>query len=90
MSVTEWETFSAQSITIKEVKVKISLSDKFLEKRCMLSSFLTQINTYIQFNSEIFNSKAEKIMFITAHLCLNTLNWFKLTLNNYLNNEKSQ
>ena len=63
----------------------------------MLSSFLTQINIYIWFNIELFNTEAEKVLFTTAHLCLDTLNWFKLTLNwfeltlkNYLNNERSQ
>ena len=40
MSVSEHNTFSAQSNVTKGVKVKISLSDKFLRERYMLSSFL--------------------------------------------------
>ena len=48
---------------MRKIKVKISLSDKYLEERYLLSSFLTQIKTYIQFNREMFNSEAEKIMF---------------------------
>ena len=89
MSVTAHEIFSAQS-TSKGIKVKILLSDKFLRERYMLSSFLTQINTYIQFNIEMFNTEAEKIMFTAAYLYSDTLNWFELTLNKYLNNKRSQ
>ena len=73
MSVTAHEIFSAQS-TSKGIKVKILLSDKFLRERYMLSSFLTQINTYIQFNIEMFNTEAEKIMFTAAYLYSDTLN----------------
>ena len=56
----------------------------------MLSSFLTQVNTYIQFNSEIFNTETEKIIFTAAYLHSDILNWFKLILNDYLNNKRSQ
>ena len=89
MSVSAQEPFSAWGIT-KGMKVKILLPDKFLRKKCMLSSFLTQIDIYIQFNIKLFNTEAEKVLFTVTYLCLDTLNWFELTLNNYLNNERSQ
>ena len=72
------------------MKVKILLSDKFLKKRHILSSFLTQIDIYIQFNNEIFSTKAEKVIFTAVYLHSDTLNWFKLTLNDYFNNKRSQ
>ena len=56
----------------------------------MLSSFLTQVDTYIQFNIEMFNTEAEKVIFAAAYLHSDALNWLELTLNNYLNNERSQ
>ena len=86
MLTSEQESFSVRDTDAKKIKVKISMSDKFLRERYMLSSFLTQLNTYIQFNWELFSTETEKIIFITAYLQLNTLNWFKLTLNDYLNN----
>ena len=50
MSLSEQEFFSACASEEKRAKVKISISDKYKEKRHMLSLFLTQMNTYIQFN----------------------------------------
>ena len=82
----EREIFSDWDTDTRKIKVKISISDKFLKKRHMLSSFLTQLNTYIQFNWELFTTETEKIIFITVYLQSDALNWFKLTLNNYLNN----
>ena len=73
MSVIAHETFSAQSTT-KGAKVKISLPDKFLRERCMLSSFLTQVNMYIWFNIKLFNTEAEKVLFTAAYLYLDALN----------------
>ena len=74
MSVMRHKILSAWDTKIRETKVKISLSDKYSEERWLLSSFLTQIETYIQFNREIFNSEAEKIMFTAVHLQSDTLN----------------
>ena len=82
----EREIFSDWDTDTRKIKVKISISDKFLKNRHMLSSFLTQLNTYIQFNWELFTTETEKIIFITVYLQSDALNWFKLTLNNYLNN----
>ena len=45
---------------------------------------------YIWFNNELFNTEAEKILFTAAYLYSDALNWFKLTLNNYLTCERSQ
>ena len=68
MFTTEHETPDVWSTKTKEIKIKISLSDKYAEKRYLLSSFLTQIKTYIRFNCKIFNSETEKIMFTVMHL----------------------
>ena len=74
MSLSEWEFFSVRVSEEKKAKIKISMSDKYKEKRCMLSLFLTQLNTYIYFNWDLFSSEAEKIMFTTAYLRSNMLN----------------
>ena len=59
---------------MKKAKVKISLPDKYSEKRHLLSLFLTQIKIYIQFNREIFNTETEKVIFTAAYLQSDTLN----------------
>ena len=86
MSLSEWESSSACVSEEKKAKVKISMSDKYKGKRHMLSLFLTQLNTYIHFNWDLFSSKTEKIMFTVTYLKSDALNWFKSTLKNYLNN----
>ena len=64
------------------------MSDKYSEKRHLLSSFLIQVETYIQFNRKMFNTETEKVIFTAAaHLQSDTLNWFKLTLNNHFTNK---
>ena len=86
MSLSEQEFSNVCASKAKKAKVKILTSDKFKEKRHMLSLFLTQMNTYIRFNWDLFKSETEKVMFAAAYLKSDTLNWFKLTLKNYLDN----
>ena len=71
-----------------EMKIKISSPDKFLEKQRMLSSFLTQLDTYIHLNHTMFRKEADKVLYASFYLRSDTLNWFKSTLWDYIKNEK--
>ena len=78
-----------QSVSLtSEIKIKISSSDKFLEEQRMLSSFLTQLNTYIHLNHIMFRKKADKVLYASFYLRSDALNWFELTLWDYIKNEK--
>ena len=68
--------------------IKISPPDKFLEKQRMLSSFLTQLDTYIHLNYIMFRKEADKVLYASSYLRSNALNWFELTLWDYMENEK--
>ena len=78
-----------QSVSLtSETKIKISSSDKFLEEQRMLSSFLTQLNTYIHLNYIMFRKEADKVLYASSYLRSDALNWFELTLWDYMKNEK--
>ena len=78
-----------QSVSLtSETKIKISPPDKFLEKQRMLSSFLTQLDTYIHLNYIMFRKKADKVLYASFYLRFNAFNWFELTLWDYMKNEK--
>ena len=70
------------------MKIKISPPDKFLGKQRMLSSFLTQLDTYIHLNHTMFRKEADKVLYVSFYLRSNALNWFKPTLWDYMENEK--
>ena len=78
-----------QSVSLTSgTKIKILSPDKFLEKQRMLSSFLTQLDTYIHLNYIIFRKKADKVLYTSSYLRSDALNWFELTLWDYIKNEK--
>ena len=54
----------------------------------MLSSFLTQLDTYICLNYIMFRKEADKVLYISSYLRSDALNWFELTLQDYMKNEK--
>ena len=74
MSLFKQEFFSICVSEEKKTKVKVLMSDKYKEKRHMLSLFLTQLNTYIHFNWNLFTNETEKIMFTAAYLKSDALN----------------
>ena len=86
MSVTFSHDQSVSSTS--ETKIKISPSDKFLEKQRILSSFLTQLDTYIHLNHIMFRKKADKVLYTSFYLRSDALNWFEPTLWDYMENEK--
>ena len=64
-----------QSVSLtSETKIKISLSDKFLEKQRILSSFLTQLDTYIHLNYIMFRKEADKVLYASSYLRSDALN----------------
>ena len=78
-----------QSVSLtSETKIKISPPDKFLEEWRMLSSFLTQLDTYIRLNYIMFRKKADKVLYASSYLRSDALNWFEPTLWDYMENEK--
>ena len=54
----------------------------------MLSSFLTQLDTYICLNYIMFRKEADKVLYTSSYLRSDALNWFELTLWDYMKNEK--
>ena len=54
----------------------------------MLSSFLTQLNTYIHLNYTMFRKEADKVLYVSFYLRSDAINWFELTLWDYMKNEK--
>ena len=54
----------------------------------MLSSFLTQLDTYIRLNYIMFRKKADKVLYASSYLRSDALNWFEPTLWDYMENEK--
>ena len=54
----------------------------------MLSSFLTQLNTYICLNYTMFRKEADKVLYASSYLRSDALNWFEPTLWDYMKNEK--
>ena len=54
----------------------------------MLSSFLTQLDTYIRLNYTMFRKEADKVLNVSSYLRSDALNWFKPTLQDYMENEK--
>ena len=70
-------------------KIKIPPPDKFLGERKMLSPFLSQLDTYIWLNRSIFKKESDKVLFASAHLRSDALNWFEPTLHDYMKNKKS-
>ena len=54
----------------------------------MLSSFLTQLDTYICLNYTMFRKEADKVLNASSYLRSDALNWFKPTLQDYMENEK--
>ena len=78
-----------QSVSLTSgTKIKISPPDKFLEEQRMLSSFLTQLDTYICLNYIMFRKEADKVLYASFYLRSDALNWFELTLWDYMKNEK--
>ena len=78
-----------QSVSLTSgMKIKISSPDKFLGKQRMLSSFLTQLDTYICLNYIMFRKKADKVLYASSYLRSDALNWFEPTLWDYMENEK--
>ena len=78
-----------QSVSLtSETKIKISSPDKFLREQRMLSSFLTQLDTYICLNYIMFRKEADKVLYASSYLRFNALNWFEPTLWDYMENEK--
>ena len=78
-----------QSVSLTSgTKIKISPPDKFLGKQRMLSSFLTQLNTYIHLNYTMFRKEADKVLYVSFYLRSDAINWFELTLWDYMKNEK--
>ena len=78
-----------QSVSLTSgTKIKILPPDKFLGKQRMLSSFLTQLDTYIHLNHIMFRKKADKVLYASSYLRSDALNWFKPTLWDYMENEK--
>ena len=55
----------------------------------MLSPFLSQLDTYIRLNRSMFRKESDKVLFASAYLRSDALNWFKPTLCNYMENKKS-
>ena len=86
MSVTSGRDQSVSLIS--GTKIKISSPDKFLEKQRMLSSFLTQLDTCVHLNYIMFRKKADKVLYVSSYLRSDALNWFELTLWDYMENEK--
>ena len=86
MSVTSDHDQSVSSTS--GIKIKISSPDKFLEKQRMLSSFLTQLDTYICLNYIMFRKEADKVLYVSFYLRSDAINWFELTLWDYMKNEK--
>ena len=54
----------------------------------MLSSFLTQLDTYICLNYIMFRKEADKVLYVSFYLRSDALNWFEPTLQDYMKNEK--
>ena len=54
----------------------------------MLSPFLTQLDTYICLNYIMFRKEADKVLYVSSYLRSDALNWFKPTLQDYMENEK--
>ena len=78
-----------QSVSLTSgTKIKISSPDKFLEEWRMLSSFLTQLDTYIHLNYTMFRKEADKVLYASSYLRSDALNWFEPTLWDYMENEK--
>ena len=78
-----------QSVSLTSgTKIKISPPDKFLEEQRMLSSFLTQLDTYIRLNYIMFRKEADKVLYASFYLRSDALNWFEPTLWDYMENEK--
>ena len=78
-----------QSVSLTSgTKIKISSPDKFLGEQRMLSSFLTQLDTYIHLNYTMFRKKVNKVLYASSYLRSDALNWFKPTLWDYMENEK--
>ena len=78
-----------QSVSLTSgMKIKISSPDKFLGKQRMLSSFLTQLDTYIHLNHTMFRKKADKVLYASSYLRSDALNWFEPTLWDSMKNEK--
>ena len=78
-----------QSVSLTSgTKIKIPSPDKFLEEQRMLSSFLTQLDTYICLNHTMFRKEADKVLYASSYLRSDALNWFKPTLWDYMENEK--
>ena len=78
-----------QSVSLTSgMKIKIPPPDKFLEEQRMLSSFLTQLDTYIHLNHIMFRKEADKVLYASSYLRSNALNWFEPTLWDYMENEK--
>ena len=79
---------SVNGDAISGTKIKIPPPDKFLGERRMLSPLLTQLDTYIRLNRAMFKKESDKILFASAHLRSDALNWFEPTLRDYMENEK--
>ena len=78
-----------QSVSLTSgTKIKIPSPDKFLGKQRMLSSFLTQLDTYICLNYTMFRKEADKVLYASSYLRSDALNWFEPTLWDYMENEK--
>ena len=80
---------SVNGSAMSGTKIKIPPPDKFLGERRMLSPFLSQLDTYIQLNYTMFKKESDKVLFASAHLRSDALNWFEPTLRNYMENKKN-
>ena len=68
--------------------IKLDAPEKYRGEKEVLSGFLTQIKSYLRYYNSIFTSEAAKTRFAASRLKDKALQWFELTLKNYLDYTK--